>query len=195
MAYFVQVVTRHNLSKACSITNKLIDIKLLSKQHIRHLPRWSHRRPIRVIYGEDLSNDQVNYEKKLKIERESIQSLTKDQEDLLENADMTVKDKETVIDITKSINTSFYKSTANVNYDTKHTKLESKLHSTWDHVSDEPKVSKVEKSQKSNLQSNTRKGRKLEAKLERKTIKVKESAVRAGVPVYTKLQDNDPKFR
>jgi hypothetical protein len=192
MASFVQVTMRHNLSKAFSITNKLIDIKLFSKHHIRHLPRWAHRRPVRVIYGEDSNNDQVNYAEKLKIERESIQSLTKDQEDLLGNTDMTFKDKETVIDITKSMNTSLSKSAKDV---TKRTKPESKLHSTWDHVSDETKVSNAEKTEKRSLQSKTKKARKVEENLEKKASKLKESAAKAGVPVYTKLQDNDPKLR
>jgi hypothetical protein len=194
MACFVQVAVRHNLSKAFSITTKLVGIKLFSKQHIRHLPRWAHRRPVRVNYGEDLNSDRVNYVEKLKIERESIQSITKD-EDVLENSDMTCKDKETVTGITESVNTSVSKSATNVNYNAKRAEPESKLHRTWGRVSDETKVSALDETQKSSLQSKTKKVRKLEERLERKANKMKESAAKAGVPVYTKLQDNNPKLR
>jgi hypothetical protein len=194
MGSFVQVAMRHNLSKAFNITNKIMDIKLLSKQHVRHYPRWAHRRPIRVIYGEDSNRDQVNYAEKLKTERESFQSLSKDQEDLLGNTDMTCKDKEAVIDThtTKLINTSLSTSAADVYCDAKCTESELKPHYTWDNVSEKMKVGET---QKGSLQSKTKKTRKLEEKQERKANKLKDSASKAGVPLYTKLQDNDPKLR
>jgi hypothetical protein len=197
MSSFVQLITRHNLSNAFITSKTLIDLKLFTKQHVRHLPRWAHRRPLRVIYADDSSKDDVNYAEKLRIERECIQSGTKHQEDVFENADIIRRDEETVINThtTKSVNTCLPKSAINVNYDAKCTMPELKLHSTWDKESDKTKVPKAESTQKSSLQLKSKKERKVEKKVERKAIKVMESAAGAGVPVYTKLQNNDPKLR
>jgi hypothetical protein len=177
---------RRNLPRAFAVANKLYDVKLLMKQHVRHHPRWAHRRPLRIIYPEDSNKDEVNYAEKLKIERE-------DQEGACENVDVTFKDKETVISNARSVNTC----DTNVKYDIRHAMAESKLRNTWVHKSDKTKLNLPdgETTQIGNLLPKSKKVRKLEAKEERKANRVKESAARAGVPVYKKLPDNDSTLR
>jgi hypothetical protein len=193
MASFVQFAMRHYLVKALLVKNSHVDIIPFPKQHVRHLPRWAHRRPIRVIYAEDSKNDKVNYAEKLKIEKECIQSVTKDQENRFENADLVFKDDETISSSTMTVNTSMSRSGTDINYDKKCTMPKSKFHSVRDCESDTAEVHETETTQKSSMQS--KKARKLEAKKERKANRVKESAAKAGVPMYTKLPDNDPKLR
>jgi hypothetical protein len=168
-------------------------MKLPMKQHVRHHPRWAHRRPLRIIYPEDLNKEEVNYAEKLKVERESIPFPAKDQEDVFENADITFKDKETIISNARSVNTS----ATNVKYNIKHTVTESKLHNAWIQENYKTKISlpNAETTQNSNLQSKSKKVRKLEAKQERKAHRIKESAARAGVPIYKKLPDDDSTLR
>jgi hypothetical protein len=192
MASFVHFGIRHYLAKALLVKNSLMDMTVFPKQHVRHLPRWAHRRPIRVIYAEDSKEGKVNFPDKLKIERECIQSVTNDQENRLENTDLVFKDTETIISSTISANTSMPRSVTDINYDTKHTVPKSRFHSV-DHESDTADVYEAETKQKSTIQS--KKARKLEAKKERKANRIKESAAKAGVPVYTKLPDNDTKLR
>jgi alanine racemase len=184
---------RHYLAKALLIKNSHVDMIVFPKQHVRYLPRWAHRRSIRVIYAEDSKKDKVNYAEKLEIERECIQSVAKDQENRFENADLASKDNETIINSTMSVNTSMTRSGTDINYVKKHTMPRSKFHSVRDHEIDTAEVHEAETTQKSSKQS--KKERKLEAKKERKTNRIKESAAKAGVPVYTKLPDNDPKLR
>ena len=193
MTSVVQLVMRLSLRKAFGITNKPNDMKLLMKQHVRHNPRWAHRRPLRIIYPEDINKHEVNYAEKLKIERESIQFPTKDRENVFEEPDMTFVDKDTVINDAKPVNTS----AINLKSDIKHTVTESKLRHTWVHERDKMKlkVPNAETTHNPNLQSKPKKVRKLEAKQERKADKIKESAARAGVPVYKKLPDNDSMLR
>ncbi|GFG33567.1 hypothetical protein Cfor_03462 [Coptotermes formosanus] len=188
MACLLRLV-RRSLPKAFGVTNKLNDMKLPMKQHVRHHPRWAHRRPLRIIYPEDLNKEEVNYAEKLKVERESIPFPAKDQEDVFENADITFKDKETIISNARSVNTS----ATNVKYNIKHTVTESKLHNAWIQENYKTKISlpNAETTQNSNLQSKSKKVRKLEAKQERKAHRIKESAARAGVPIYKKLPDDD----
>jgi hypothetical protein len=195
MASFVQFAMRHNLAKALLVKNSHVDIISFPKQHVRHLPRWAHRKPIRVIYAEDSKNDKVNYAEKLKIERECIQSVTNDQENRFKNADLVFKDNETISSdrSSMSVNTSMSRSRTDVKYDKKCTMPKSKFHSVMDRESDTAEVHEAETTQKSSGQS--KKARKLEAKKERKANRIKESAAKAGVPVYTKLPDNDPKLR
>lgn len=194
MASFVQFAMRHYLTKALLVKSSHVDIISFPKQHVRHLPRWAHRRPIRVIYAEDAKNDKVNYADKLKIERECIQSVTNDQENRFENEDLVFKNNETISSSSNSmsVNTSMSTSGTDVNYDKKHTMPKSKFHSVRDHESDTAKVHEAETTQKSSMQS--KKARKLQAKEERKASRIKESAAKAGLPVYTKLPDNDPKL-
>jgi hypothetical protein len=193
MTSVVQLVMRLSLRNAFGNTNKPNDMKLLMKQHVRHYPRWAHRRPLKIFYPEDFNRDKVNYAEKLKIERESIQFPTKDREDVFEEPGTTFMDKETVINNAALVNTS----AINVKCDIKHTVTESKLRNTWVHGRDKMKLNlpNAETTQNSNLQSKSKKVRKLEAKEERKTNRLKESAARAGVPVYKKLPDNDSTLR
>lgn len=193
MASVVQLVMRLSLRKSFGITNTPKDVKLLMKQHVRHHPRWAHRRPLRIIYPEDLNKDEVNYAEKLKIERESIQFPTKNRKDVFEEPDMTCMDKETVINSARPVTTT----AINVKSDIKHTVTESKLRRTWDHERDKMKlnVPNAETTHNSNLQSKPKKVRKLEAKQERKANRIKESSARAGIPVYKKLPDNDSMLR
>ena len=193
MASVVQLVMRLSLRKAFGVTNKPNDMKLLMKQHVRHYPRWAHRRPLRIIYPEDINKDEVNYAEKLKIERECIQFPTKDREDVFEEPDMTFMDKETVINNARPVNTS----TLNVKSGIKHTVTESKLRHAWIRERDKmkPNVPNAETTYNSNLQSKPKKVRKLEAKQERKANRLKESSARAGIPVYKKLPDNDSMLR
>jgi hypothetical protein len=193
MASFVQFAMRHYLAKALLVKNCHMDMIVFPKQHVRHHPRWAHRRPIRVIYAEDSEKDKVNYAEKLKIERECIQHVTNDHDNRFENADLAFKANETIIGGTMSVNTSMSRSATDVNYDKKHTMPKSKFHSVRDYESDTAEVHEAETTQKSSTQS--KKARKLEAKKERKANRIKESATKAGVPVYTKLPDNDPKLR
>lgn len=189
MACVVQLIMRRSLPKAFGITNRLNSMKLLMKHHVRYHPRWAHRRPLRIIYPEDSNKDEISYAEKLKIERDNIQFPAKDQEDMFENSDMTIKDKETIINNARLVNTC----ATDVKYDIKHTMTESKLHSAWGHESDKTKINlqHEETTQNSNLESKSKKVRKLEAKQERKANNIKESAARAGVPVYKKLPDDD----
>lgn len=191
MASFLQFAMRHYLAKALLVKSSHVDMIVFSKQYVRHLPRWAHRRPIRVIYAEDTKKDKANYAEKLKIERECIQSVTNDQEKRFENADLVFKDNETIISSTMPVNT--FSSGTDVNYDERHTMSNSKFHNVKDYESDTAEVNEAETTQKSSTQS--KKARKLEAKKERKANKIKESAAKAGVPLYTKLPDNDPKLR
>jgi hypothetical protein len=184
---------RRSLPKAFGITNRLNSMKLLMKHHVRYHPRWAHRRPLRIIYPEDSNKDEISYAEKLKIERDNIQFPAKDQEDMFENSDMTIKDKETIINNARLVNTC----ATDVKYDIKHTMTESKLHSAWGHESDKTKINlqHEETTQNSNLESKSKKVRKLEAKQERKANNIKESAARAGVPIYKKLPDDDSTLR
>jgi len=193
MASVVQLVMRLSLRKAFEIKNKPNDMKLLMKQHVRHLPRWAHRRPLRIIYPEDVNKDEVNYAEKLKIERESIRFPTKGREDVFEEPDVTFIDKETVINNARPVNTP----AINVKSGIKHTVTESKLRNTWVHERDKMKlnVPNAETTRNKNLQSKPKKVRKLEAKQERKANRIKESAVRAGIPLYKKLPDTDSTLR
>jgi len=193
MASVLQLVVRLSLRKAFDITNKPNDMKFVMKQHVRHHPRWAHRRPLRIIYPEDVNKDEVNYAEKLKIERESIQFPPKDRKDVFEEPDMTFMDKETVINNARPVNTS----ALNVKSDIKHTVAESKLRHTWVHERDKMKLNipNAETTHNTNLQSKPKKVRKLEAKQERKDNRIKESAARAGIPVYKKLPDNDSLLR
>lgn len=193
MASVVQLVMRLSLRKAFSITNKPNDMKLFMKQHVRHHPRWAHRRPLRIIYPEDINKDEVNYAEKLKIERESIQFPTKAREGVFEEPDMTFIDEETVINNARPVNTS----ALNVKSDIKHTVTESKLRHTWFHERDKMKLNSpnAETTHNSSIQSKPKKLRKLEAKQERKANRLKESSARAGIPVYKKLPDNDTILR
>jgi hypothetical protein len=193
MASFVQFAVRHYLAKALLVKNSHMDMIVFPKQHVRHLPRWAHRRPIRVTYAEDSKKDKVNYAEKLKIERECIESETNDHETRFKNADLAFKDNETIISSTMLVNTSMSKSGGDVNDDEKYTVTKSKFHRVRDYESDTAEVHAAKTTQKSSTQS--KKARKLEAKKERKANRIKESAGKAGVPVYTKLPDNDPKLR
>jgi len=193
MASVVQLVMRLSFRKAFGITNKPNDMKLLMKQHVRHHPRWAHRRPLRIIYPEDINKDEVNYAEKLKIERESIQFPTEDRENVFEEPDMTFVDKETIINDARPVNTS----AINLKSGIKHTVTESKFRQSWVHEGDKMKlkVPNAETTHNPNLQLKPKKVRKLEAKQERKAERIKESAARAGIPVYKKLPDNDSMLR
>jgi hypothetical protein len=192
MASFVNFGIRHYLAKALLVKNSPMDMTVFSMQHVRHLPRWAHRRPIRVIYAEDSKEGKVNYADKLKIERECIQSVKNDQENRFKNTDLVFKDNETIISNTIAANTSMPRPGTDVNYVTKYAVPKSKFRSV-EHESDTAEVHEAEIKQKNNIQS--KKARKLEAKKERKANRIKESAAKAGVPVYTKLPDNDTKLR
>jgi hypothetical protein len=145
------------------------------------------------MYAEDSKEGKVNYAEKLKIERECIQSVMNDQENRFQNTDLVFKDNEPIISSTVSENTSMPRSVTNVNYDTKHRVAKSEFHSAEDHESDTAEVHESHTTHKSLKKS--KKERKLEAKKERKWNRIKESAAKAGVPVYTKLPDNDTKLR
>jgi hypothetical protein len=112
---------------------------------------------------------------------------------VFEEPDMTFMDKETVINNARPVNTS----AVNVKSGIKHTVTESKLRHAWVHERDKMKlnVPNAETTHNTNLQSKPKKVRKLEAKQERKANSIKESAVRAGIPVYKKLPDNDSTLR
>ncbi|XP_069703756.1 rRNA methyltransferase 3, mitochondrial isoform X2 [Periplaneta americana] len=189
MAHLLQIGLRHNLSKVFNITSQLMTVQITSKRQARHIPRRLHRRPLQVFYPEDSNEDTFNYREKLRVERENVQSTFSktDIENTVLNSHSYGKDTDSIKLKDSSVIKSDYE--GNVPH--------SGLYDTSNNASTSLELepsSELEIPQKSSSKLKSKKERKLEKKQEMKTLKIKESAAKAGVPVYTKLQDNDPKL-